>query len=259
MPTLQEARFPSQPVRDLLSISTALCLATSLCGGAGAGAIAADRHGLLAQEKPAPIQKLEVTTTGTTVTLTATPQSVFITTISKKREKLQTLLGDAVTKGMLSQSQQEELRAELDRVAKEEAIISGAGNDAKANSKVVGLARSLDDVGTKLNVVFHSEVSVPLIQGAHFAVVSGQWVELDDVAIRRWDLEGRISKLLADNRVTLDQAKQLRAQMDAIGDKESTMRADNNLDFKESRILYQDFDRVGRKIEDLEKQKPRKS
>lgn len=243
----------------MVSIKSLSAFSALFCLLAGSNAVLAeDTYRLIAQEKPAPIQKLEVTTTGTTVTLTATPQSVFITTISKKREKLNGLLADAVTKGMLSPAQQDELRAELDRVAKEEATIAGAGNDAKANSKVVGLARSLDDVGTKLNIVFHSEVTVPLIQGSHFAVVSGQWVELDDVAIRRWDLEGRISKLLADNKVTLDQVKQLRAQMDAIGDRESAMRADNNLDFKESRILYQDFDRVGRKVEDLEKQKRRK-
>ncbi|HEY9787120.1 MAG TPA: hypothetical protein V6D17_17140, partial [Candidatus Obscuribacterales bacterium] len=143
-----------------------------------------------------------------------------------------------------------ELKAELDRIASEEATVSAQATKS-ANSKVIGLARSLDDVGFKLNSMLKKQVVLPLVQGSHFAVGSGDWIDIDDVAMRRWDLEGRIAKLVADGVMNMETASELRKQMDAIGDRESRMRSDGDLDYKESRILYSDFDRIAGQIEKL--------
>lgn len=203
-------------------------------------------------EKPEPVSKVTITTGSTTITLTAMPKSTAITTITKRREELDKLLTTAVTSGSLSPEKRDMLRAELDRVAQEEAAIGGSKAQA-ANSKVIGLARSLDDVGAELNIVLKRDVTTPLVQGSHFSVVSGEWIELDDVAIRRWDLEGRVAKLLAAGRITQIQANDIRKQMDVIAERESGMRADGDLDFKESRVLYTDFDKIGRRLESLSK------
>jgi hypothetical protein len=76
-------------------------------------------------------------------------------------------------------------------------------------------------------------------------------VMLDDIMVRRAELEGRIARELATGRLTSTEAARLRVQMDSIASMETRLRADGYLTYKESRLLYQSFDRVGSRLDSL--------
>ena len=85
--------------------------------------------------------------------------------------------------------------------------------------------------------------------------MSGDWIDIDDIAMRRWDLEGRIAKAVDEGRLSRENAAQIRKTLDTIGEKENGMRADGDLDVKESRILYTEFDRVASQIDRMSKRR----
>ncbi len=207
------------------------------------------------QEKPERLDEVQVTTSSGTTRLIAKPKSVMISTLTERRHKLESIVANASADGTLPEASRSEINSELERIAHEEELAASQSNQT-CNSKVMGLARSLDDVGFKLNTALKREVVTPLVQGTQFAVNSGDWIDIDDVAMRRWDLEGRIAKHVADGKMSQENAAELRKTLDAIGEKESTMRADGDLDLKESRLLYGEFDRVASQIERQSKGKP---
>jgi hypothetical protein len=209
------------------------------------------------QESPQRIDEVQVTTSSGTVRLIAKPKSIYISTLADRRLKLETIVTNASADGSLPENLKTELMTELARIRREEEAASAQASQS-ANSKVMGLARSLDDVGFKINNVLKREVVTPLVQGTQFAVSSGDWIDIDDVAMRRWDLEGRIAKLVAEGRMTQADAAETRKTLDAVGEKESAMRADGDLDVKESRVLYTDFDRIASQIDRMSKRKPAK-
>lgn len=179
-----------------------------------------------------------------TKTITTTQPDLLFGTITTRREQLNKLYADALAKKLLAESDQTLLRAELDRIAAEEAAARSLTGVA-ASSKVVILARDIDTLGERFNIVMKTPVFVPIVEGSHFTIVEGNVVELDDVAKRRWELEGKISKMYLENRISATQANNLRGRMDLIATQEAGMRSDGNLDLKEGRILYGEFDKIG--------------
>ncbi|MBX9952632.1 MAG: hypothetical protein K2Y39_25890 [Candidatus Obscuribacterales bacterium] len=179
-----------------------------------------------------------------TRTITTTDPGMLFGTITTRREELNKLYADALAQNLLAEAEKNLLRAELDRIAAEEAAAKSLTGVA-ASSKVVILARDIDTLGDRFNVVLKKPVFVPIVEGSHFTIVEGKVVELDDVAKRRWDLEGKINKFHLENRISASTANNLRSRMDLIATQEAGMRADGNLDLKEGRILYSEFDKIG--------------
>ena len=179
-----------------------------------------------------------------TRTITTTDPGMLFGTITTRREELNKLYADALAQNLLAEAEKNLLRAELDRIAAEEAAAKSLTGVA-ASSKVVILARDIDTLGDRFNVVLKKPVFVPIVEGSHFTIVEGKVVELDDVAKRRWDLEGKINKFYLENRISASTANNLRSRMDLIATQEAGMRADGNLDLKEGRILYNEFDKIG--------------
>lgn len=209
------------------------------------------------EESVGPVTEVQVTTSSGTTRIIAKPKSVMISTLSERRQKLERIIADESANGSLPAALQTELRADLVRIAGEEEAAAALATKS-ANSKVMGIARELDDIAFKLNNALHKEVVTPLVQGTQFAINSGDWIDIDDVAMRRWDLEGRIAKAVAEGRMSQEDAAGIRKTLDAIGEKESGMRADGDLDVKESRILYSDFDRIASQIASMSKRRQRK-
>ena len=80
----------------------------------------------------------------------------------------------------------------------------------------------------------------PIIAGSHMTISNGEIVELDDVSVRRSDLEARIAKDYLQGRLNSDQANRLRQEMNAIETLEATFRGQHpgDLTLKESRMFY---------------------
>jgi hypothetical protein len=185
-----------------------------------------------------------VTTAGGTIVRigTASPE-LFVTTIETRRKDLDRLIDRAKESGQITGKQAEIMKSELKRIAHE------TGTNKITYSQAVTYAEDLDLIGTRLGTVVTTGAYVPIIQGSHFTVYNGTILELDDLSVRRADLEARITKDYLQGRLTESQTNNLRAQLDAIGTTANVYRATGGIDFKESKALYKDFDHVASEIE----------
>ena len=187
------------------------------------------------------------TTAPATVTYfrTASPM-LLVTTLEGRRKDLDKSIDEARDRGEISSQKAEAMKRELKRIAKE------TGTGTISYSRAVMLAEDLDLIGTQYRtIVTTAPAYVPIISGSHFVVYNGQILELDDLSVRRVDLEARVTKDLLQGRLTDAQAANLRDQLDNIGNEAAFYRADGNLDFKEAKRLYRDFDHVATQIENM--------
>jgi hypothetical protein len=153
------------------------------------------------------------------------------------------LIDSARESGRISGKQAEVMKSELRRIAHE------TGSNTVSYSRAVMLAKDLDLIGTGLGTVVTTDAYVPIIQGSHFTVYNGSILELDDLSVRRADLESRITKDYLQGRLTESQATDLRIQLDAIGTTAAVYRSTGGIDAKEGKQLYRDFDHVASEIE----------
>jgi len=174
---------------------------------------------------------------------TASP-SLLVTTLEGRRKDLDKMIDQARERGDISAQRCEAMKAELRRIARD------TGSNEISYPLAVMEAEDLDLIATQYGtLVTAAPVYVPIISGSHFTVVDGSVFQLDDLSIRRIDLEGRITKDLLEGRLSESRAAELRAQLSNIGAEAAVYRADGNVDFKESRRLYTEFDRVASGIE----------
>ena len=196
------------------------------------------------------------TTTTTTTTTTTAPGSVvylrttspvlLVTTIDQRRKTLEKQIQEAVDRGTISSEQGARMKRELVRIASE------TSSNTISYPAAVMLAQDLDLIGSQYRtVVTTAPAYAPIIEGSHFTIYNGKVVELDDLSIRRAGLEARVTRELLAGRLTDAQAATLRSRLSTIGAEAAVYQADGNLDFKEARRLYTDFDRVATDIDKM--------
>jgi hypothetical protein len=174
---------------------------------------------------------------------TASPE-VLVTTIESRRKMLDEIINQARQRGDISVEQSDAMKRELKRIALE------TGANTISYPLAVMLAEDLDLIGAKYaTVVTTAPVYVPIIKGSHFTVVGGAIYQLDDLSMRRADLDGRVIKDYLEGRLSASRADDLRAQLSNIGTEAAIYQADGNVDFKESRRLYNEFDHVASEME----------
>lgn len=175
--------------------------------------------------------------------------NMFVTTVDARRAQIESIISAGLAGNSLTAQQAAELRAELDRIAKLEAA-STSGTQF-AFTRALPIAYDLDVLGGRIHTLVPTSTYTPIITGSRMVLSNGQIVMLDDVMVRRAELEGRIAREMATGRLTTAEAARLRVQLDSIASMESRMRADGYLTYKESRLLYQSFDRVGSRLDSL--------
>lgn len=112
-------------------------------------------------------------------------------------------------------------------------------------------AQDLDLIGDQYRTIVKTAPTTyaPIISGSRFTVFNGQVLQLDDLSVRRADLEGRVIKDLLQGRMSESQASDLRAKLESLGNEQAFYSANGNLNDKEARHLYNEFDRVASEIE----------
>jgi hypothetical protein len=183
---------------------------------------------------------------GNVIGLQSASPDIYIGTLEARRLQLENTIALGLASATLTQVQADELRAELDRVSRAQSENRGTGF---TYVNALPLAMSLDYVGNQLRTVVHSYTFDPLINGNRFVVSGGAVIMLDDVMVRRAELESKISQKLASRSITLVQANSLRDQLGSSAGLESQMRSKGGLTFKDSRILYEQFDKVGTRLD----------
>jgi hypothetical protein len=163
--------------------------------------------------------------------------TTYLTTLEMRRKDLHKLISEAKEKKVITDVQADLLLSDLDRIQRESVPTITYG-------RAVLLARDLDVIGSQIATVVPA-VPEPIITGSHLTIAGGQLATLDDVAVRRSDLEGRIATDYLKGRLTQKRADDLRARMNAIDTMEATFRQHpGDLTLKESRILYDNYDKV---------------
>lgn len=193
---------------------------------------------------PSTVVTTTLPATTTTYITTAQPE-ILVTTIETRRKNLDRMIDVAREQGKITRKQAEAMKDDLHRIARE------TGSNRLTYAQAVAFAQDLDLIGSHVGMVVVSGVPayVPIINGSHFTVYNGQILQLDDLSVRRADLEARITKDYLQGRLSASHAATLRAQLDAIGNNKAVYDATGQLDFKVSKRLYSDMDKVASELE----------
>jgi hypothetical protein len=182
-------------------------------------------------------------TVGNVVTVRTVDPILLVTTITVRRKDLDKMVHESIEKKVITPVQGQLILGELVRIERE--TVPGI-----TYGRAVILARDLDVITTQIGT-YVTTIPQPIIAGSHLTISNGQIVELDDVSVRRSDLEARIIKDYLQGRLTSAQADDLRGQMNAVETMEGTFRNQHpgDLTLKESRILYTHFDKVASNLD----------
>jgi hypothetical protein len=183
---------------------------------------------------------------GNVVAIDTVKPELFLTTLDTRIHDLQRLIAKGQASGRLTPAQTSDFRADLDRLSALEVARKEGG---LTYSEALPIAIQLDYLSTRMVTIMPDDALPPLVAGSRFVLTSGQVVLLDDLMVRRADLEGRIAQSLASGKLTDGQAAGLRTQMDQIAAQESAMRAKGEPTFKEGRRLYSEFDKVASRLD----------
>lgn len=206
-----------------------------------------------------PITPIAVTESGTTrivsdipaskiVSVTTVKPDIFVTTLDTRRTELEKLISSALSAGRLTPAQVAVYKADLTRLAGEQAIAVKTPNGFTYMS-ALPLALEYDLLVNRLGTVIDTSAVHPLVVGSRLALATGEVVMFDDVVVRRAELRAKIGRELASGRLTSRQASDLLKRLDDITSREAKMRSDGNLDYREARELYADFDRIGSRLD----------
>jgi hypothetical protein len=183
---------------------------------------------------------------GKVIGLNSASPDIYIGTLNARRLQLENTISIGLAAGSISQDQANDMRADLERVARAQ---SESSPTKFSYVNALPLAVSLDSVGNQLKTVVRTVNFDPLINGNRFVVSGGAVIMLDDVMVRRAGLESRIAHEFEMGRISADQAGALRDQLSRVADLESQMRTKGGLTFEDGRILYARFDRVGTRLD----------
>lgn len=183
---------------------------------------------------------------GHVIGLNSASPDIYFGTLNARRLQLENTISIGLAEGTLTQEQAADLRADLERVARAE---SENRSTTFTYVNALPLALSLDEVGDQLKTETHTITFDPLISGNRFVVSGGAVIMLDDVMVRRAGLESRIARGLARGRISAEQASSLRDQLSGVADRESQMRSSGGLTFRDSRTLYEQYDKVGLRLD----------
>jgi hypothetical protein len=190
------------------------------------------------------------TVTTTTIKTTSVKPDLYFTTIDTKRRELLKVIGEGMATGKLTQVQADDLRTELDVITQLELAARKYG-DAIPMSQIAVIAARLDVVGQRLNAIYAFPF-IPIMSNGRFVVFNGEIIQLDVIAMRRAELEGKISLALAHSTLSRPQVDDLRKQLDNVAVTEVQFRQGaKNGEFtnEQARTLFNAFDRVGSQLD----------
>jgi hypothetical protein len=183
---------------------------------------------------------------GNIVAISTLQPTVYSTTLDARRDELRKLIASGEATGTIPRAQADSFRLELDRLTALENAALAAG---LSPTNALPIAMQLDTLRERV-ITYSPAVTIqPLIVGSRFILTNNQVALLDDIMVRRADLEGRIASQLAVGKISERQAASLRAQLDESAVLERAMRSDGNLNFNESRQLYTAFDKVATRLD----------
>lgn len=182
---------------------------------------------------------------------TAAPD-VLVPTIDSRRKSLEDMIDASVIRGDITAEKAASMKKELGRINRE---VDAPGI---SHSQAVMFAQDLDHIGDQYKTIVPAPSApsttttyTPIINGTNITITTGQTFKLDDLSVRRADLEKRVVKSVLQGRMNESQAASIRARLSALGNEQALYSANGSLNDKEAKRLYNEFDKVGREIDNI--------
>jgi hypothetical protein len=188
-----------------------------------------------------------VVVTGSPIPLAISEAQDILRTVDLRRAALDKAIVDARVAGTISEGQAAAMRRELDRIGSEVAVLKQQPSPSLLRSIVV--AQDLDALTVNLKTSVNAIALVPIIEGSHFTIFNGRIIQLDDLAVRRIELENKILAAQAAGRINFDEANHMRSELNAIAALEDAYKSDGTLSFKNGRHIYRDMDNVANELD----------
>lgn len=125
---------------------------------------------------------------------------LFRKTLALRKAKLKGILSSGQTTGTISEWQANNLRAELDRLSRLEEDIANDGFITR--EKAIRLALEYDHVRNEISRLVDLYDVSPMVRGSRIILTDNKVVAMDDIMVRRANLEDKISHNLASRNIT---------------------------------------------------------
>jgi len=188
-----------------------------------------------------------VIVTGSPIPLSLGQASDILQTVDLRRAALDKAIVDARTSGRISEAQAASMRRELDRIGNE--IVFLKQQPSPSLLRTIAVAQDLDAITVTMRGSVSTITFVPIIEGSHFTVFNGRIIQLDDIAVRRIELENKILAAQAAGRINFDEANHMRSELNAIAALEDAYKSGGDMTFKNGRELYRDMDKVANELD----------
>lgn len=176
---------------------------------------------------------------------TASPD-VLVTTIDSRRKNLEDMIDASVVRGDITAEKAASMKRELSRIDR-------GVDEPLSHSKAVMYAQDLDHIGDQYKTIVTTPSTtqqyVPIINGTSITITTGQTFKLDDLSVRRADLEKRVVQCLLQKRLSDGQAARIRSKLESLGNEQANYSANGSLNDKEAKRLYNEFDKVAKEID----------
>lgn len=182
------------------------------------------QSGLVIVDKPSGNLVAIIDPSGRAVDLNAAPASdVFMVSIDSRRKDLERQYALALNRGQLTATEVSSLRAELDRIAAEQAATASGNSYSYRRALVV--ASDLNNLSQRL---YPAAVTTPVI-APQFVVLNKQVTMVDPITSRKMQLLNRIEDEYQAGRLSSDNVSDLKGRMDRISSQETRYRRDGEL------------------------------
>jgi|AGTN01.3.fsa_nt_gi hypothetical protein len=175
---------------------------------------------------------------------TASPD-VLVTTIDSRRKNLEDMIDASVVRGDITAEKAASMKRELGRIDR-------GVDEPLSHSKAVMYAQDLDHIGDQYKTIVTTPSTtqyVPIINGTNITITTGQTFKLDDLSVRRAELEKRVVQDLLQRRLSDSQAARIRSKLESLGNEQALYNASGSLNDKEAKRLYGEFDKVAKEID----------
>lgn len=160
----------------------------------------------------------------------------LVVSIDTRRRDLELSLDAALSQGKITATQAQELRAELEKIAAQEAAARASGHVLSVEQAFL-LANSLDVLQTRFVPIVKTVVMQPPVIAPQFITIAGQTVFADNITYRKTKMEQRINDEYAAGRLSAQQVADLKTRLNAISSDQTKYRKNGELSQSRERAL----------------------
>lgn len=181
---------------------------------------------------------------GNVVSMSSIPATEsFVVSIDTRRRDLELALDSALSKGQITAAQAAGMRADLEKIAAEEAAARAVSNSLSAEQAFM-LANRLDLFQARMVPLVKTVVVQQPIISPRFMVVEGRTVYTDAITFRKAQLRQRIDDEYAAGRLSSQQVADLKSKINTLASEETRYRKDGELSSSENRKINIKLDRT---------------